>query len=369
MGLSGMRSLFSRAIHVDPTFHIGLALVLILALAEVFAAASYYAGRARAARVSSQAIAPAVTRTPPPSVVSQTPAPPIVQSTVPPSVAPITPAPSLVGQLLREGTELRDRGDTATALKRFEEALESDPNNTELLAETAKTYDLMQNYDRANEMWRKIQEMGPAAGAAYEIADQRLKVGVQTPAADDSVTTKPATETTAQSHDDVGGNSEGPIMAITEVKLSQTPDPDADTNLALQIGIKRQPNATVDHNKVKILVFLYDIVDDKDIKLTDADVSNEWLTPTHDWSGTDPEVLSVRYLRPKTPDSPASSSTAAPTLRRDQKRRGKGSAADVGQRKYLGYIVRIYYDDELQAVQAEPSRLLRQFPNPSNSPK
>jgi hypothetical protein len=96
-----------------------------------------------------------------------------------------TPAswPSLVDQLLREGIELRDRGDTTNASERLQEALDSEPNNAAVLAELAKTYDLMQLYDRANEMWRKLQEMGPSAGAAYELADQRLKLGVPTPAA------------------------------------------------------------------------------------------------------------------------------------------------------------------------------------------
>ena len=90
---------------------------------------------------------------------------------------------SLVDQLLREGIELRDRGDTTNAIERLEEALDSEPNNAAVLAELAKTYDLMQLYDRANEMWRKLQEMGPSAGAAYELAERRLKLGVPTPAA------------------------------------------------------------------------------------------------------------------------------------------------------------------------------------------
>jgi tetratricopeptide (TPR) repeat protein len=96
-----------------------------------------------------------------------------------------TPAswPSLGDQLLREGIELRDRGDTTNAIERLQEALESEPNNAAVLAELAKTYDLMQLYDRANEMWRKLQEIGPSAGAAYELADRRLKLGVPTPAA------------------------------------------------------------------------------------------------------------------------------------------------------------------------------------------
>src|SRR4029453_18438356 len=93
------------------------------------------------------------------------------------------PWPSLVDQLRREGVELRDRGDTTNAIERWQEALDSEPNNAALLAELAKTYDLTQLYDRANEMWRKLQEMGPSAGAAYELADRRLKLGAPTPAA------------------------------------------------------------------------------------------------------------------------------------------------------------------------------------------
>jgi len=91
--------------------------------------------------------------------------------------------PSLVDQLLREGIELRDRGDTTNAIERLQEALDSEPNNAGVLAELAKTYDLMQLYDRANEIWCKLQEIGPSAGAAYELADRRLKLGVPTPAA------------------------------------------------------------------------------------------------------------------------------------------------------------------------------------------
>ena len=90
--------------------------------------------------------------------------------------------PSLVDQLKREGIELRDRGDTTTAIERLQEALDSEPNNAAVLSELAKTYDLMQLYDRANDIWRKLQEMGPSAGAEYELADRRLKLESPTPA-------------------------------------------------------------------------------------------------------------------------------------------------------------------------------------------
>ena len=46
-----MRTLFSRAIQIDPSFHVALGVLVIFAVAEVFFATSYYVGRARANRV------------------------------------------------------------------------------------------------------------------------------------------------------------------------------------------------------------------------------------------------------------------------------------------------------------------------------
>src|SRR5438128_3534649 len=357
-----MRTLLLRPIQVDPSFHFGLSLVVILAVAEIFAAASYYVVRARAARVSAKAVVPSAARPVASPVSATTPAPVTAQPAVSSAEVIPNPAPSLVDQLLQEGIELRDRGDMTNALARFQEALDSEPNNTAVLEEIAKTYESMQLLDRANETWRRIKEMGPSAGAAYELADQRLKLGVSPLAATSSDVASPSADVAARR--DIGGNTEGSVMGITEVKTTETPDPDAEKNLTLQIGIKKQPAATVDHTKVKILVEFYDTVGDKDIKLTNADVNYEWLTPKHDWTETNPEVLSVRYVRAKTAGaSPESSvSEAAATVRPGQKTRGKSSVADSGERKYLGYIIRVYYDDELQAVQAEPSRLLQHFP-------
>jgi TPR repeat protein len=201
---------------------------------------------------------------------------------------------------------------------------------------------------------------GPSAGAAYELANQRLN-GVQTPPPDES--SAPDALVEASPHKDLGGSPEGPLMGISEVKTTETSDPEAETNLALEIGIKKQPGAVIDRNKVRILAFLYDVVNDKDIELTNANVSNEWLTK-HDWSGTNPEVLLVRYGRVKNGGALSESALSAPAakVRPGQTGRGSKGFSDSGQRKYLGYIVRVLYGDDLQAVQADPARLLQQFP-------
>ncbi len=354
-----MRTLFSRAIQIDPSFHAALGVLVIFAIAEVFFATSYYVGRARANRVAAQPVTPTIA---PATSSAPALAPAAAQPSVSPSTAVSTPPTSVVDQLLREGKEFRERGDMTNALARFQEALDSEPDNTGVLQETAQIYESMQMFDRANDVWRRIKQISPSDSTTYALADRRLKVGVPAPP-----TVEPGgapTETDVPSSKDVGGNTEGPIMGISDVKTKETSDPEAETNLALEIGIKKQPGAVIDHNKVKILVFLYDVVNDKDIKLTDADVSNEWLTSKHDWSDTNPEVLLVRYVRAKTGGalSESSLSEAAAKVRPGQKGRGSKGSADIGQRKYLGYIVRVYYGDDLQAVQAEPSRLLQQFP-------
>ena len=362
-----MRSLLSRATQVDTTFNIGLSLIVTLAAAEIFAVTFYYLSPARAGRTSAQSIAATAIR---PPAVSAPPAAILLKPALSPAPPVPSPVPSAVDQLLQEAIALRDRGDMTNALTRLHEASDREPNNATVLEEIAKTYESMQLFDRSNAMWRRLQEMGPSAGAAYEVADQRLKLGVPTPSTREASVAN-ASLVPASSHKDVGGIADGPTFSISEIKTTEAPDPDAETNLKLLIGIKKQPNAVIDHTKVKIQVFFYDTVDNKDIKLTDADVNYEWLTPKHDWTDTNPELLSVSYLRPKLRSGPPEEalSEAAATVRPGQKgRAAKAGSSAQGERKYLGYRILLYYDDKLEAVQAEPSRLLQLFPPSASAP-
>src|SRR5258705_13361073 len=109
-----MRTLLSRAIQIDPSFHVALGVLVIFAIAEVFFATSYYVGRARANRVSTQAVTATIAHVP----AASASAPPAAQPSVPPAAALSTPPPSVVDQLLREGKEFRERGDTTNALAR-----------------------------------------------------------------------------------------------------------------------------------------------------------------------------------------------------------------------------------------------------------
>jgi hypothetical protein len=372
----------------DKILPIALGLVAIFGAAELAGLAIFYIGRARAHHAAvhptitaAPAVAPApeASAAPQSSTVPQISAPPVTTAAQsPPSAAVLSAAE----RLLKEATELREHGDTANALARLQEAAQRDPKNANVLAEMAMIYESIQLFDRSNETWRKIQEIGPSAGALYELADMKLKVGVPAPAnaaaGPGLAGVSPLDAGTTRNDSD--GIPDGSTFGITEVTATESPDPDADTNMTLRIAVKARPNTVIDHTKVKIQVFFYDTVENKDVVLTDADVSYEWLTPHHDWKDTNPELLSVTYLRPKSkaasPEAALSAAAAAVTPSPSNKKKSaaakKESAGETpgegGHRKYLGYIVRIYYNDQLQAVRADPSKLLNLYPPPFTAP-
>ena len=255
-------------------------------------------GRARDRR-------PASLRPPPsdPSAAPAAAAPPQLRNL--PRAPPRFPPPR---HLLKEATLLRERGDTNNALARLQDASQRDPKNANVLAEMAMIYESMQLLDRSNETWRKIQEIGPSAGALYELADMKLKVGPNPTAANAA---PPATAAgpgfAGVSPLDAGtsrNDPEGIPIRLHASASVKRPSPklriaEADTNLTLRVGVKSRANTILDHTKVKIQVYFYDTVDNNKVALTDAEVNYEWLTPNHDWKRNNPEILAVSYVRLK----------------------------------------------------------------------
>ena len=304
-----------------------------------------------------------------------TPVPAAPPATAAPSAATVSSA----DRLLQEARALRQRGDTTTALARLQEASQKDPRNAQVLGEMATTYESMQLYDRSNETWRKLESLGPSAGSLYELAQTKLKVGAAAPAVANAApattpttmaAAAPATEQpTAPSRLNLDGSTDGAVMTIGDISVTEAPDNDAETNLTVRIPIKAKGGSIIDHTKVTIRVYFYDTVgEDPKPMLTDAQTNFEWLTPNHDWATPNPEVLAVSYYRPKnqTVSSEAALSAAAAAVVPGKKARTATKPTASGNRHYLGYIVRIYYNDKLQAERAQPSQLLAIFPSPTS---
>jgi serine/threonine-protein kinase len=134
------------------------------------------------------------------------------------------------------------------------------------------------------------------------------------------------------------GVSQNSILTITETTLSEITDPNALSHLTLKVGVKPRPGTQNGH--ARIIVSFYDRTKDNKMKPTDARTSYSWLNASEDWTDATPKFLVATYVRPKT-----------------QSRSADG-------REYGGFIVRVYFDGQLQDAEARPSELLTVFPAP-----
>src|SRR5204863_10036906 len=122
----------------------------------------------------------------------------------------------------------------ANALARLQDASQRDPRNPQVLAEMAAIYESIQLFDRSNETWRKIQELGPSAGSLYELADMKLRVGAEAAAA---MPVPGLAMDTAGKPVDTEGLPEGSVFGVTNIETEQVADPEAEKSFRLKIGI------------------------------------------------------------------------------------------------------------------------------------
>jgi eukaryotic-like serine/threonine-protein kinase len=134
------------------------------------------------------------------------------------------------------------------------------------------------------------------------------------------------------------GVSQDTVLSITEATLSKIADPNAQTHLTLKVGVKPRPGTQNGH--ARIIVSFYDRTKDNKMKPTDARTSYSWLNASEDWTDATPKFLVATYVRLK---SQTSSSDG---------------------REYGGFIVRVYFDGQLQDARATPPELLTLFPAP-----
>ena len=133
------------------------------------------------------------------------------------------------------------------------------------------------------------------------------------------------------------GVSNNSILAITETTLTETTDPNAKNHFTLKVGVKPRPGTQNGHT-VRISVSFFDLTKDNKMKPTTAQVGYNWLTSARDWTDATPKFLAATYVRP-TSQPPSSD-----------------------ERRYGGFIVRVYFDGKLQDSRASPADLLTLFP-------
>jgi tetratricopeptide (TPR) repeat protein len=133
------------------------------------------------------------------------------------------------------------------------------------------------------------------------------------------------------------GVAHNSVLAITETRLTEIKDPNAQAHLSLRIGVKPRPSTQNGH-VVRLAVSFYDLTKDDNFKPTDARTAYDWLTGDRDWTDATPKYLAATYVRPKTPSPDG--------------------------RRFGGFIVGVYFDGQLQDSRANPPELLSLFPVP-----
>jgi tetratricopeptide (TPR) repeat protein len=289
----------------------------------------------------------------PPQVLATSTSP--ANAATPPRPTPVTAHPvstdpaNRFDEMVLQGKELRERGDTSAAIIKFREAATVDPKSPAPLGELALTYEKMGLADKAAENWKRVYEMGAGSGGLYFALAQKALQASQAIAIKDATvhppsSSEPAPDVSAP----IEGIAAGAMLGLLKVTAEDQPnDSSSAKRLLLHIPIKARPKFQVEVKDLVIHVLFYDNVDNQNIVPTSADVNSRWATPPADWRDTDTEELAVEYKLPKS----------------------EARAAKRENRKYYGYIVRIYYKQQLQAAAAEPDRLAQQYPPPPTLPK
>ena len=131
--------------------------------------------------------------------------------------------------------------------------------------------------------------------------------------------------------------SDRPLIAIAEVAQEKRFGRRGEARVEVKIGVTPQANAR--KGQVEIRVFFYDVTRNGEMRPTRAQIAYRWLTPVRDWTDPSPKYLVATYLRPP----------------------GRRSSSEELQ--YGGFIVRIYFDGQLQDEKAEPEGLLAALRN------
>lgn len=228
-----------------------------------------------------------------------------------------------VGRLLNTALELRASGNMHAALRTLQSAEAKLPEHPRILSEIAGTYAQLGLGDKAASYWEKIYRLGELrAGAYFDMADMVLK---------------------GKQLEPVSGKDS--MLSIGDIAEIRDKAVTAGERITLRVKIQAKPGARPAGVDMALLVYFYDLVDGKRFLPSTADTSESYISAPYDWLNGESEQIEVSYYQP--------------VFTNEQKR-------ELGERVYYGYIVELYYQDELQDVVAAPRKLMGL--NPSAPP-
>lgn len=259
-------------------------------------------------------------------------------------------------ELLDLAAQLRPLGDSKGALEVLRKAETIEPNNVEVLKELALTYEVMglkdkaaATRDRAAALRGGGSSLPPAAASAPidDAAGNMIGGGLSSDAG--RGLSSPAmgglTTPEARPHDP------SKTLSIGRCELLRDRAATRGEKVTLRLPIRSQPGQVIDPTAIDIDVFFFDLVNGEKVEQTKADVPvNTWVDAPVDWK-QGIERLDVVYSMPE---------MTADVIR------------SIGQRRFHGYIVKLYYQHKLQDTVMEPASLQHfgtgSAPQPTGNP-
>jgi tetratricopeptide (TPR) repeat protein len=250
-----------------------------------------------------------------------------------PQVAPL-PAPEIKGrltlpieenpefvisQLNEEASAFRNDRDFIQAEETLKRALLIDPSHGLTLTNYALLEEQRNRPRRALNYWRRVIE----TGVNVELARERARIMEEQVAG--VIEEEALGRLGERLRKDIG-------IASVVTRPDPIPDNPAELEVDFEIKIGKE-GLRVEARKLKVQLFFYDRIGAD--RLSPAKIDAQFLNPAPDWS-TGSEVLRAKYIS------------------------GLDNLGE--QRRYYGYLIRVFYDGELQDQQARPSAILRLFP-------
>ncbi|MCU0794854.1 MAG: hypothetical protein MUF31_02860 [Akkermansiaceae bacterium] len=294
---------------------------------------------AREVRIEEKIVTRIVNVAPP--APAPAPAPPIVA--LPPAPDPVLPdealppprplrAPAIadpvVERLVAEAREARVAEDMGAAIIKLEEARRREPNEPNTLYELGLVYEAMAGFDlsladKAAEAYLQVTQLGTDAGALYQLAARKLEEGIARPA-------------------DMRGK-----LALGRVRVFNDDHFNAGERVILTVPVTAAPGEEPSASDFVVSVLPFDKTPDGRTHTygPDSTIENRWVSGAIDWVGGE-EFLSTTYIIPKA---------------REQ------DAYLLGQRKYYGYVIQLFYKNELIDVAAYPRHLTSEAATPETT--
>ncbi|MDX2079903.1 MAG: tetratricopeptide repeat protein [Terrimicrobiaceae bacterium] len=245
-----------------------------------------------------------------------------------------------INRLVNESDSAYRVGDFEGALAKLDEADSLLPDDPGILLRRARAFESVQQPGPAAEIYTRVLAL-PNLSPELRAQSARKLEQLGEVAATRPQTTPMMDEVGADVRDDTGLQP-GSNLGIVDTRLR---DGNPGTK-ALRVAIKSRPGSDIDTRQMKLHVFFYEQDEAGDVQLTESKVVSQWISPPVNWADNEPELLDVTYILPDS-DLP-------------------GSALSNGLpgRTYAGYIVGVYYNNELQDTRAEPGTLAKRFPLP-----